>query len=415
MTANGAPSSSHKRGHRRVSSDGNVTFKRRSTSEIMTAIQLGIEYTVSRENHTPMRDLLTHDFCVVESFDFPSDGGRGTPAHKLSSFAFKCYAPAAFRQFRRFYGINMAQFLHSICASSLLELPNAGASGSIFFRTADDCFIIKTVQRGEAKYLRRLLQQYYITLTQNPGTLLPKFYGLYCYKCGSKRIRFAVMNNLLPSRVPICEKFDLKGSTYKRRASPEEKAKACPTLKDLDFREIHPSGLLLEAEAYDQLVDTLARDCLVLRSFSIMDYSLLVAVCNLDCPDAVCGDSEVKPTHQLIPTPQPDAIAPHPPSTEQQRWYPASATAPPADPELESAIKRSPISGLPAWNERGDRLLLYVGIVDILQDYRLAKRMEHTMWSLVTDAESVSVVHPDFYSTRYQSFLREFVFKRSVD
>lgn len=46
--------------------------------------------------------------------------------------------------------------------------------------------------------------------------------------------------------------------------------------------EIHPEGLFLEAETYNALVRTIQRDCLVLESFKIMDYSLLVGVHNLD-------------------------------------------------------------------------------------------------------------------------------------
>ena len=54
-------------------------------------------------------------------------------------------------------------------------------------------------------------------LNQNPRTLLPKFFGLYCYQCNSKNIRLVVMNNLLPSSVKMHQRYDLKGSTYKRK------------------------------------------------------------------------------------------------------------------------------------------------------------------------------------------------------
>ncbi len=47
------------------------------------------------------------------------------------------------------------------------------------------------------------------------------------------------MNNLLPSGVIYHEKFDLKGSTYKRKANSSEVKKKSPTFKDLDFMEKH--------------------------------------------------------------------------------------------------------------------------------------------------------------------------------
>lgn len=78
-----------------------------------------------------------------------------------------------------------------------------------------------------------------------------------------KNIRLLVMNNLLPQSIVMHEKYDLKGSTYKRYASKSERAKASPTLKDLDFVKEHPEGFHLESASYDALVKTLSRDCLV--------------------------------------------------------------------------------------------------------------------------------------------------------
>ena len=46
--------------------------------------------------------------------------------------------------------------------------------------------------------------------------------------------------------------------------------------------EILPEGLMLEAETYNALITTMRRDCRVLESFRIMDYSLLVGIHNLD-------------------------------------------------------------------------------------------------------------------------------------
>lgn len=82
-------------------------------------------------------------------------------------------------------------------------------------------------------------------------------------QCGGKNIRFVVMNNLLPSSVKLHEKYDLKGSTYKRKASKTERSKSSPTLKDLDFMNNHPEGILLEKDKYDALIKTIQRDCRV--------------------------------------------------------------------------------------------------------------------------------------------------------
>lgn len=51
---------------------------------------------------------------------------------------------------------------YSLCNEPLIELSNPGASGSLFFVTSDDEFIIKTVQHKEAEFLQKLLPGYYM-------------------------------------------------------------------------------------------------------------------------------------------------------------------------------------------------------------------------------------------------------------
>lgn len=75
-------------------------------------------------------------------------------------------------------------------------------------------------------------------------------------------IRVVVMNNVLPRSVKMHYKYDLKGSTYKRRASRKEREKSCPTYKDLDFQDMH-EGLYFDTETYNALMKTLQRDCRV--------------------------------------------------------------------------------------------------------------------------------------------------------
>ncbi len=47
----------------------------------------------------------------------------------------------------------------------------------------------------------------------------------------TKNVRIVVMKNLLPSGLELNHKFDLKGSTYGRKASKKEREKAHPTFK----------------------------------------------------------------------------------------------------------------------------------------------------------------------------------------
>jgi len=83
------------------------------------------------------------------------------------------------------------------------------------------------------------------------------------------------MNNLLPSSVHLHSKYDLKGSTYKRRASNHERTKLSPTYKDLDFGEQLAEGLLLETETHEALRKTIERDCRVCIFDNIFDMHVI--------------------------------------------------------------------------------------------------------------------------------------------
>ncbi|CAH1715162.1 unnamed protein product [Chironomus riparius] len=424
-------------GHRRVGEDGEITYKKIQTSTIMGSIQLGIQHTVGSLASKPKRDLLMMDFWEMETISFPPEGSSMTPAHHYSEFRFKIYAPIAFRYFRDLFGIQPDDFMMSMCSAPLRELSNPGASGSIFYLTDDDEFIIKTVQHKEGEFLQKLLPGYYMNLNQNPRTLLPKFFGLYCYQCNSKNVRLIAMNNLLPSSIRMHLKYDLKGSTYKRKANKSEMKKKSPTYKDLDFMEHHPNGISLEADTYAALIKTIQRDCRVLESFKIMDYSLLVGVHNMDQAQKE-KQEEMKNRHarkesrggdesDLEDAPEADQAmhedragtslnrtsALHR-SINRQRLVAHSTAMESIQAESEPIDEEEdvPPGGIPARNDKGERLLLFIGIIDILQSYRLKKKLEHTFKSIIHDGDTVSVHRPSFYAQRFQDFMAKTVFRK---
>ncbi|MCI4383485.1 hypothetical protein PGIGA_G00026970 [Pangasianodon gigas] len=402
-SSSGQPGLGKKIGHRGVDASGETTYKKTTSSALKGAIQLGIGYTVGNLSSKPERDVLMQDFYVVESIFFPSEGSNLTPAHHFPDFRFKTYAPVAFRYFRELFGIRPDDYLYSLCNEPLIELSNPGASGSVFYVTKDDEFIIKTVMHKEAEFLQKLLPGYYMNLNQNPRTLLPKFFGLYCVQSGGKNIRVVVMNNILPRVVRMHLKYDLKGSTYKRRASKKEREKAKPTFKDLDFMQDIPEGLMLDADTYNALVKTLQRDCLVLESFKIMDYSLLLGLHNLDQAEREQNTEGSQSSSDGKRPPAQKALY----STAMESIQGASACGEDIDTE-------DTMGGIPAVNSKGERLLLYIGIIDILQSYRLIKKLEHTWKALVHDGDTVSVHRPSFYADRFFRFMSSTVFRKST-
>ncbi|XP_073334170.1 phosphatidylinositol-4-phosphate 5-kinase, type I, beta a isoform X2 [Pagrus major] len=366
--------------------------KKPTASALKGAIQLGIGYAVGNLSSKPDRDVLMQDFSVVESVFLPSEGSNLTPAHHFPDFRLKTYAPLAFRYFRELFGIKPDDYLYSICNEPLIELSNPGASSSWFYLTSDDEFIIKTVQHKEAEFLQKLLPGYYMNLNQNPRTLLPKFYGLYCIQCSGITVRVVVMNNVLPRAMKMHYKYDLKGSSYKRRASRKERTKSSPTFKDLDFQEMH-EGLHFDGDTYNALIKTLQRDCRVLESFKIMDYSLLLGIHVLDRKPLSRGSRlDSRRGGKVLYSTALESI---------------QGTVKDPEPVADDDT----FGGIPA-KHKDENLLIFLGIIDILQSYRFIKKVEHSWKALVHDGDTVSVHRPGFYADRFLKFMGSTVFKK---
>jgi len=165
-----------------------------------------------------------------------------------------------------------------------------------------------------------------------------------------------------------------------------------------------PEGLLLEPETYTALISTMRRDCRVLESFKIMDYSLLLGIHNLDRAAREREEEEKSANSNL----------------EKQRSFQQKAKLVAHSTAMESIQATSdPVDiphelqgGMPARNHKGERILIFVGIIDILQSYRLSKKLEHTFKAIIHDGDTVSVHRPDFYAKRFMNFMSTKIFKK---
>jgi len=52
-------------------------------------------------------------------------------------------------------------------------------------------------------------------------------------------------------------------------------------------------------------------------------------------------------------------------------------------------------------------VILYLGIIDIFQDYGVRKRLEHCYKSIQHSSKTISAVHPKMYSSRFQDFVSQ--------
>ncbi|XP_016084910.1 phosphatidylinositol 4-phosphate 5-kinase type-1 beta-like [Sinocyclocheilus grahami] len=81
----------------------------------------------------------------------------------------------------------------------------------------------------------------------------------------------------------------------------------------------------------------------------------------------------------------------------------AAETLPDADDDT--------LGGIPA-KHKDEKLLIFLGIIDILQSYRFIKKVEHSWKALVHDGDTVSVHRPNFYADRFLKFMGTTVFKK---
>ncbi|KAI5554479.1 hypothetical protein BDE02_19G016400 [Populus trichocarpa] len=257
---------------------GQTISKGHKNYDLMLNLQLGIRHSVGKHDAI-MRELRHSDFDPKEKFwtRFPPEGSKSTPPHQSVDFRWKDYCPMVFRHLRELFAIDPVNYMLAICGSDALrEFSSPGKSGSFFYLTQDDRFMIKTVKKSEVKVLIKMLPSYYQHVCQYKNSLVTKFFGVHCVKpVGGQKTRFVVMGNLFCSEYRIHKRFDLKGSSHGRTTDKlEGEIDETTTLKDLDLNFV----FRLERSWFNELISQIYRDCEFLEAERIMDYSLLIGL-----------------------------------------------------------------------------------------------------------------------------------------
>ncbi|KAK4487376.1 hypothetical protein RD792_005997 [Penstemon davidsonii] len=343
-----------------VKRQGETICKGHRNYELMLNLQLGIRHSVGRPGPPPSLDLKPSAFDPKEKYwtKFPSEGSKITPPHQSCEFRWKDYCPKVFRTLRMLFKVDPADYMLSICGNDALrELSSPGKSGSFFYLTNDDRYMIKTMKKAEVKVLLRMLNAYYNHVRAFENTLVTKYFGLHCVK--------------------------LNGPAQKKRM-------------------VH----VVSCRQVD-------RDCEFLENERIMDYSLLVG---LHFTEAA-NDDQTPPGAR---TPVDNVNLE---SDSIPRLSRVDVDQLLLDPAGWASIKLG--INMPARVERTERknegefqlvgeptgeyydVVMFFGIIDILQDYDISKKLEHAYKSIQYDPNSISAVDPKQYSRRF----RDYVFK----
>ncbi|XP_019187850.1 PREDICTED: phosphatidylinositol 4-phosphate 5-kinase 4-like [Ipomoea nil] len=397
-----------------VKKQGDSISKGHKNYELMLNLQLGIRHSVGRPGPVPSLDLKPSAFDPREKYwtRFPPEGSKSTPPHASCDFRWKDYCPKVFRALRMMFKVDAADYMLSICGNDALrELCSPGKSGSFFYLTNDDRYMIKTMKKAEVKVLLRMLNAYFNHVKSYENTLVTKYYGLHCVKLSGtaqKKVRFIIMGNLFCTEYTIHKRFDLKGSTFGRLTDkPESEIDATTTLKDLDLNFI----FRLQKAWFQEFRKQVDRDCELLEQERIMDYSLLVGLHFRES-----GTGEQTPTGCFTPTdnggPETDNVV---------RLSRADMDQLLVDPAGWASIRLG--INMPARVERTERrsdgelqlvgeptgeyydVILFFGIIDILQDYDITKKLEHAYKSFQYDPNSISAVDPKAYSKRFRDYI----------
>ncbi|KAK7267156.1 hypothetical protein RIF29_19820 [Crotalaria pallida] len=399
---------------RKSKRQGETISKGHKNYELMLNLQLGIRHSVGRPAPSASLDLKPSAFDPKEKVwtRFPPEGSKYTPPHSSCEFKWKDYCPVVFRTLRKLFKVDAADYMLSICGNDALrELSSPGKSGSFFYLTNDDRYMIKTMKKAEAKALLRMLPAYYNHFRAFENSLLTKFYGLHCVKLigtAQKKVRFIIMGNLFCSEYTIHRRFDLKGSSLGRITDkPESEISETTILKDLDLNFV----FRLQRSWFQEFRRQIDRDCELLEQEGIMDYSLLVGIHFRDISadgdlipsgSQTLGDSNGDGT-PCISRADVDQLL-----LDPTRWASIKlGVNMPA--KVERTVRRSDCELQLVGEPIGEfyEVVLFFGIIDILQDYDISKKLEHAYKSFQYDPTSISAVDPRQYSKRF----RDFIFK----
>ena len=200
------------------------------------------------------------------------------------------YAPKVFAYLRKLEKIDIDKMIESFLPKNNKQgiKESQGKSGSFFISTDNNKYMIKTLKSDELELLKHVfLKEYVHHIEKNPDSLLCRLYGMYNIIFGQgDEILIIVMRNVIGDfKDNTIVKFDLKGSTYKRKANFDMNNNN-NVLKDLDFNEFE-KNIMLSLSSIERLREATKKDSLFLCKSGLMDYSLFLVKLTLSKDEAI--------------------------------------------------------------------------------------------------------------------------------
>ena len=254
----------------------------------------------------------------------------------------------------------------------------AARRGNCFLVSKDGRFVLKQEDAACLDRLERGVAAAYAAAAADRASLLPRLLGAYTVTpADGPATHWLVMANTFGARpggaVRVRRCYDLKGSTAGRKTRPK-----LGTLKDLDARDDAAALACFNGDDARETVRRLAVDSEALMELGLLDYSLLVGVC-----DAKVNPGPLAPLRTIAGWPRRRVAA----------W---------------AFKRRAAARGVRALASKRDRkTFLVVGLIDVLQPWTLAKRLEFACRGAIRGWRAISAVPPRFYRRRFLKFCEE--------
>jgi 1-phosphatidylinositol-4-phosphate 5-kinase len=245
--------------------------------------------------------------------------------------------------------------MSNICDLKISE----GKSGSFFFFTYDNRFIIKTISESEQTTLKKeLIRPYYELIMENEQTLLGRIYGLYTLRMGMSKVTIIMMENIAPiDSSLVIRRFDLKGSLLGRETKQLNLSEKTKTLKDKDFLDLQNGDqhfINFDNKSRIIISEIIDFDIELLRNCNIMDYSFFVTVAE---------NKQFELNRSLV---------------NNRQYYSSDS-----------------------------KYIYFIGIIDYLTRFDKMKQIENAFKTFMNQKSkhTISAVNPVYYADRFYSFI----------
>ncbi|CAI2356273.1 unnamed protein product [Caenorhabditis sp. 36 PRJEB53466] len=238
-------------------------------------------------------DTISVD-SASSSKEIPVDDGENLASNQhlevefedeSASYYVKMFYAEKFRKLRELLIAEGEETFIRSLSNSTFWTPQGGKSGSFFYRTQDDRFVVKQMSRFEIQSFVKFAPNYFDYLTtsatESKLTTLCKVYGVfrigYKSKTTTLKVDILVMEYLFYNH-NVSQVWDLKGSLRNRLASTGKSPTEMVLLDENFVKDLWNQQLYVLPHSKAAMNQAISNDSHFLSSQYIMDYSLLVGV-----------------------------------------------------------------------------------------------------------------------------------------